>query len=493
MLLLAVIYTATQWSFDRGMLNYVNQKELASLQLLSKNLARYYQQEQTWSTLVISKNTNKRLPSRRKRLAPPQRNNQAPPQKNRTENGPNKTWHQIVGLSNEGIELPDDTGEYLQRNSNFRPQNQEKNKSHLRNNSLGRLHPSLLDVQKQQVLGPINDDFSLQAILLNEEVIGYLALPPKIQLTNSFDLAFAEQAKTDLLYIVCTLFLLISIIAIPLSRHFIMPIQRLDQAMRKLNKGDFKVNIDVKGNDEIASLSLNFNDLAKTLEHNEHSRNTWLANISHELRTPIAIIKGEIEAIQDGIRPLDYESLSSLDEEVKHLHKLVNDLSALSNAEIGAMRYQKTQLNLTEIVNQNLIRHNHQAYESGISINQNITTSALNIWADKTRVNQVLDNIINNSFKYTQAPGTVHISLTKEAYQAVLIISDSSPGVPDASLSKLFEHLYRIESSRNRKTGGSGLGLALCKKIMHAHQGLIEAKHSEHGGLEIRCTFPLLT
>jgi two-component system sensor histidine kinase BaeS len=261
--------------------------------------------------------------------------------------------------------------------------------------------------------------------------------------------------------------------------------------MRALNSGDFNVKVNVKGNDELSSLSLNFNDLATTLEQNEHSRNTWLANISHELRTPISIIKGEIEAIQDGIRPLDFNGLSSLNDEINHLHKLVNDLSTLSNAEIGAMRYQKSRLDFAEVLKHNLVRHEHKASEVQLSINQNIENANIIIWADETRINQLIDNLMNNSIKYTQAPGKINISLTHTTSEAILTISDSYPSVLDESLPKLFEHLYRAESSRNRKTGGSGLGLALCRKIMTAHQGCIQASHSDFGGLEIRCTFPL--
>ena len=157
------------------------------------------------------------------------------------------------------------------------------------------------------------------------------------------------------------------------------------------------------------------------------------------------------------------------------------------------MRYHKEQLNLADVVEHNLIRHQQQASELNITINQHIVKTQVMIWADETRINQLIDNLINNSFKYTQTPGTIHLSLTKENSQAVLTISDSFPSVPDNSLTKLFDHLYRVESSRNRKTGGSGLGLALCKKIMSAHQGAIKASHAKHGGLEISCTFPLIT
>ncbi|OUR63572.1 hypothetical protein A9Q74_00370 [Colwellia sp. 39_35_sub15_T18] len=499
LLLLTVIYTAVQWSFDRGMLEYVNKKELASLQLLSKNLARFYQQEQSWLPLVMSKNTTRRPPPRRKNgiFTPP-------PDKGGNPH-PSTKWHQIVKFSHQGVELPDNVAQYLRTNNDFRPRNnrpsafpppprRSRPTDHQRrppqNNA--QLHPSLLNADKQQIIGPLENDFTLQAIDLDGIIIGYLALPPKTQLTDAFDLAFLEQTKAKLFYIVLGLFVVILVIAVPMSRHFVMPIKRLEQAMRALNRGDFKVKINVTGNDELSSLSLNFNDLAKTLEQNENSRNTWLANISHELRTPIAIIKGEIEAIEDGIRPLDFNSLSSLNDEVKHLHKLVNDLSTLSNAEIGAMRYQKQKLNLVTVIEHNLMRHKQKSSELNIAISQFFASSHVTIWADETRINQLIDNLINNSFKYTQAPGTINIALTKEASQAILTISDSFPSVPDNSLAKLFDHLYRVESSRNRKTGGSGLGLALCKKIIFAHQGTIEATHAELGGLEIRCTFPLV-
>ena len=497
LLLLTAIYTTVQWSFDRGMLEYVNKKDLVSLQLLSKNLANLYQQKQSWESLVITKNINRRPPPRRQ-------DNTFSSSTNKSH--PSQTWHQIVKLSNDGIELPDDVEHYLRVNTDFRPrknrpsafpppprrarsteyQQRPPQNEHQR-------HPSLLNKDKQQILGPLNNNFSLQAIHLNGAIIGYLALPPKTQLTDAFDLAFLEQTKEDLFYIVLGLFILIIIIAVPMSRHFVMPIKRLERAMRSLNSGDFNIKINVTGNDELSSLSLNFNDLAKTLEQNESSRNTWLANISHELRTPISIIKGEIEAIQDGIRALNFNSLSSLNDEVEHLHKLVNDLSTLSNAEIGAMRYQKQKVNLATVIEHNLSRHKHKANELELSISQHITSTKVPIWADETRINQLIDNLINNSFKYTQAPGEIHISLTKTTSEVILTISDSFPSVPDDSMTKLFEHLYRVENSRNRKTGGSGLGLALCKKIMSAHQGTIEATHSEFGGLAIRCVFPLVT
>jgi two-component system, OmpR family, sensor histidine kinase BaeS len=174
------------------------------------------------------------------------------------------------------------------------------------------------------------------------------------------------------------------------------------------------------------------------------------------------------------------------------LQKLIDDISTLSNAEIGAMRYQKHNINFSALLGSNLSRHQVQAKKLNMQLSVNITAKNITIWADETRINQLLDNIINNCFKYTKAPGNITVSLRKEKNNAILTIDDSSPSVPSADLPKLFDHLYRVESSRNRKTGGSGIGLSLCKNITTAHQGTISASNSSHGGLSICCTLPLV-
>jgi two-component system sensor histidine kinase BaeS len=526
-LILSALFAVMQWSFDRGMLDYVNQKELASLQLFSENLARFYRQEKTWQPLLAKKPPRPReehrpIEQRRQRTRLPAHAPNAPahgkPQSNRDSHKPKRSpvsalWLELLNLSEQGVQLPDDVALYLKNewfsvaidlpNSTtgeprrFGPRMPRHPKpngdfSLPPEEQYGGLKPTLLDINKDILIGRFDQNFSVKSIELDGDIVGYLALPPTKHLSDAFDLAFIEETQKNLLYIFMVLFALIIIIALPLSRHFIMPIKRLERAMRLLNKGDFNVKLNVKGKDELASLSLNFNDLAESLAQNSTSRKRWLADISHELRTPIAIIKGEIEAIEDGIRAFDQQSLTSLSEETIHLQKLVNDLAELSNAEIGAISYDKTNLDLTALVKQNILRHQTKANAAGLSLLTEIKAKNLMVWADETRINQLFDNLINNSIKYTDAPGEIVITLSKEHNQAIIIINDTLPNVPNASLNKLFEHLYRVESSRNRKTGGSGLGLALCKNIVHAHQGEITASASSYGGLSICCTLPLI-
>jgi two-component system sensor histidine kinase BaeS len=513
-LILSALFAVMQWSFDRGMLDYVNQKQLASLQLFSENLARFYQQGNTWQPLLAKKRHGPR-----ERF--PEHSPNAPEHAKPPPNGVNHKrerrpasaiWLHILELSEQGGELPDDVALYLkgeQFSVTVESQNPIKD-GHRRfgprmpplrpnagsllppqEHNIG-LRPTLLDRNQNILIGRFDENFSVKSIELDGSIVGYLALPPTKHLSDAFDLAFIEETQQNLLYTLIVLFALIIIIALPLSRHFIMPIRRLERSMRLLNKGDFNVKLNVKGKDELASLSLNFNDLAESLAQNSTSRKRWLADISHELRTPIAIIKGEIEGIEDGIRAFDKQSLASLSEEVMHLQKLVNDLTELSNAEIGAISYDKTNLDLTSLLKHNILRHQTNADAAGLSLLTEIKAKKLIVWADETRINQLFDNLINNSIKYTDAPGEIVITLSTENNRAIITINDTLPKVPQASLDKLFEHLYRVESSRNRETGGSGLGLALCKNIVQAHHGEIIASESSHGGLRIFCTLPLV-
>ncbi len=524
LLILTIIFTVVQWSFDRGMLNYVNQKQLDNLQLFSENLSNYYQNKGNWHSLLTASNlqNSKPTPNHTSRPKKPKKpkNDKHFKRKSEDRKPPpqNSLWLTILRLSEQGESLPNNidisidtyisnvAGNHFEKTSYGPPRPRSENNRDYPPPRKGDhrskkepptefghdgAKPALLDKNKTLIIGHYRDDFSLKAIKLNNQVIGYLALPPARHLTDTFDLAFAKQMQQNLLYTFLVFFILIILIALPLSRHFVLPIKRLERAMRLLNKGDFKVNLKVSGKDELASLSRNFNDLAQTLSQNEDSRNRWLANISHELRTPIAIIKSEIEAIEDGIRPFNLKSLHSLSEEVLHLQKLVADLTELTNAEIGALRYQKERINVSELLGQNIARHQHKAIDVGLSINCIVESRDLWIWADETRINQLVDNLINNSIKYTQAPGSISVKLAKKSGVAILTIDDTLPCVPKESLDKLFEHLYRVDSSRNRKTGGSGLGLSLCKSIVLAHQGTIMASESSSGGLRISCNFPL--
>jgi len=274
------------------------------------------------------------------------------------------------------------------------------------------------------------------------------------------------------------------------------PIREVVAGTRALTNGDYSSRLPVRGSDEISQLSEDFNTLAKTLDQNRTARQQWIADISHELRTPLAILRGELEAVQDGVRPLNAQTLDSLHQEVVHLTTLVNDLHELSLSDIGALVYERQEMDLGELLEQSIEKHSSLTSKSGLKVELMIGNGQqgpLEMLGDPDRLLQLFDNLLQNSCRYTASPGQIKVEARKQGNQIVIDWYDSEPGVNDQDLEHLFDRLYRVETSRNRAQGGSGLGLAICQNIVHAHEGTIKASHSPLGGLRLTLCFPCRT
>ena len=243
-------------------------------------------------------------------------------------------------------------------------------------------------------------------------------------------------------------------------------------------------------NDEFGQLMDDLNQLTHTLDKNQSSRRRWIADISHELRTPLAILTGEIEALKDGIRPFNQEQLHSLDQEIKRLRHLTDDLYELSISDLGGLRYEFADVDLSACVAHLVKSHEFSAHEKGIAIAVD-GESELVIKADANRINQLLTNLIRNSLAYTDVPGHLTFNLQVKNGSAHLSISDTPPGVTMEECSQLFEPLFRQDASRTRRGEGAGLGLAICQNIVEAHRGTIVAQPSVEGGLQIVIKLPL--
>jgi two-component system sensor histidine kinase BaeS len=191
----------------------------------------------------------------------------------------------------------------------------------------------------------------------------------------------------------------------------------------------------------------------------------------------------------DGVRPLSEANLQSMKEEIDQLNKLVNDLYELSKADIGGLSYRKANVNVTELVKTKLASYQTLFSQHDLTLNVDYQAPCF-VYADSSRLNQLLDNLLTNTLRYTQSGGQVNVTVYLERDQVVIELDDSEPGVPSDSLHHLFDYLYRTEQSRNRELGGSGLGLAICKRIVEGHGGEISASHSELGGLTIRVQLP---
>ena len=330
-------------------------------------------------------------------------------------------------------------------------------------------------------------------IVVEDRVVGFLAVSKRDHLTTGYELSFVEQQQRYIVLVALGLILVAMLIAIPLAAHFVRPIKRLTAAMSMLTSGEYQQRIDLKRKDEFAQLSRDYNELAATLQQNEQARKRWLTDISHELRTPVAVLKGELEAMLDGVRPLSLERIQSSNEEVKHLEKLLDDLHELTRNDLGTLHYRKESVDLIPLLREEANHYYTLLDEKNIEVKFGILPKQAIIFGDTKRLKQLLGNLFTNTAKYASDGNILKVSaeVSQQQNEIYLRFEDNGAGVDAEDLPKLFEHLFRVENSRNRETGGSGLGLSICKKIVDAHHGKISAFASDLGGLGILIVLPM--
>jgi len=276
------------------------------------------------------------------------------------------------------------------------------------------------------------------------------------------------------------------------GRRWLRPVRDVQHAARRVAQGAFDVRLAPHGNDELADLSRDINAMAASLQQLEASRRRWMAELSHEMRTPLAVLRGEVEALVDGVRPRTAQAMLSLQEEVARVTRLVEDFHQLAMSDLRALPCSFAPVKPADLLQDALARVQARAQAAGLQLALDAAGAPPMAQWDSQRVGQLLSNLLENSLRYTDAPGRIALQLRPgSAGQAVLSIDDSAPGVPTADHARLFEPLFRADASRSRRLGGSGLGLAICRAIARSHGGHIEAGTSPLGGLRVVVTLRL--
>ncbi|HBX6159131.1 TPA: two-component system sensor histidine kinase BaeS [Klebsiella pneumoniae] len=351
----------------------------------------------------------------------------------------------------------------------------------------------VVDQSGRVLVGPrerVPEDGTQRSIVVNGAEVGKVIASPVERLTRNTDINFDRQQKRTSWLIVALATLLAALATFPLARGLLAPVKRLVEGTHKLAAGDFSTRVTVTGGDELGRLAQDFNQLASTLERNQQMRRDLMADISHELRTPLAVLRGELEAIQDGVRRFTPESIPSLQAEVATLTKLVDDLHQLSMSDEGVLAYQKTSLDIITLLEVAAGAFRERFASRQLSIQVSLPEQAM-IFGDRDRLMQLFNNLLENSLRYTDSGGSLHITARRSGRMLVIDFADSAPGVSDEQLARLCERFYRAEGSRNRASGGSGLGLAICLNIVAAHGGTLRADHSPFGGVSIKVELPL--
>lgn len=469
LLALLVVMAITRASLNRGFIDFLERQEVAVLDITAPALADLYEARGGWEFLrdqpenwySILRQTRKLLPGGDER-------GRGPPRMGRpaAERGPGAV----------GGPPPDHPLRWLR--------------------SLDRLQLRdrlfLLDADRVFLAGaPVEDlaDLTLQEIRVGEASVGWIGFAPMGKILPPE----AERFLLNQVRVLSAAFLialgLAALLGFLLARQLSRPVRELMGTVTELAHGHYDKRATGAGRDEIGRLSEAVNSLAATLEKNRSIRQRWMADIAHELRTPVAILKGEIEALADGVRQADSRSLASLGEEIDQLAALVDDLQTLALSDAGALNLRRERIDLAALVQAATEPFGERLAGRGIALELDLPKAA-EIPGDAQRLRQLLHNLLENNLRYVESGGWVSIRIKARPRGVQLTVEDSGPGVPDGQLERLFDRFYRAEQGRSRTGGGSGLGLSICRNIAEAHGGSIWAEPGRSGGLAITVELP---
>lgn len=306
---------------------------------------------------------------------------------------------------------------------------------------------------------------------------------------NDDDFKFIYSIN-KVIFLVGAISLVISLIVSSIiSRRISKPIAKVIEKTKHISIGYFGDRIDEKSNTkEISELISSVNDLTNELEKKENLKKKITSDVAHELRTPLCSIQGNLQAMMDGVLDVSKQRLQSCYEEILRITNLVSDLEKLTEYENENLKLNKIEFNLSEAI-LNVLNNFENDFESK-NIKVNYSNENISIIADKDKIIQVIVNILSNAIKYNKQNGNIDISINKEDIYTEIIFKDNGIGISKEDLPYVFERLYRADKSRNRYTGGSGIGLAICKVIIEAHNGKISIDSKIEEGTEVIILIP---
>ncbi len=281
------------------------------------------------------------------------------------------------------------------------------------------------------------------------------------------------------------------LLTLALSRRMTSPIGVLARAARRLGHGDLSQRVRLQGEGEVTALAQAFNSMAADLEYAEQLRRNMVADVAHELRTPLSNIQGYLEAIRDGMIEPDAAAIRSLNEETALLSRLVNELQELSLAEAGELKLVYQAEDITDLVRQAVAPWRPQLTAREISLSLELAEDLPLVNFDWQRINQVLHNILENAVAHTRKGGSINVATGQKGKWVEVSVSDTGEGIPAEDLPHIFDRFYRVDKSRARATGGSGLGLTIARRLIEAHGGTIGVQSKLGEGSRFSFTLPI--
>jgi len=329
---------------------------------------------------------------------------------------------------------------------------------------------------------------------LDGRVIGILLnVRPVDAVFDAQGQAFLRQVQGSLVWAALLAAALSLGLGVFVSRLLTAPLARLTRAAQAIAAGDLSQRVEVRSKDEIGDLGTAFNGMAASLAEAETLRRNLIADVSHELRTPLTIIQGNIQAILDGVYPLEMAQMAGLYDETRLLTRLVDDLHDLALADAGQLRLERTPVNVSDLARTAAGQFDPVAEAAGVKLTLETSEDVPEVLGDADRLAQVLRNLISNAIRHTPAGGLVVIRIGRSGERVTIQVADTGSGIAPEDLPHVFDRFYRGDKSRSRRGGGAGLGLAITRQLVTAHGGQIEVASASGLGTTFTITLPVAT
>jgi two-component system sensor histidine kinase BaeS len=287
------------------------------------------------------------------------------------------------------------------------------------------------------------------------------------------------------------------VLSVFVSRRVVLPVQEMEAASERIAAGHYDERVGVPGKasredlDELGRLAVSFNQMAARLEQTEAMRRDLIGNVAHELRTPLTSIKGYMEGVIDGVLPAQAETFQQVYREADRLQRLVHDLQELSRVEAGTFDLELKPTPVVRLADTVVVRLGRQFEEKGVALETDIPANVPPVRVDEDRIGQVLLNLLGNALQYTPPGGRVRLSARREGDRVRFSVEDTGVGIPAEHLPHVFERFYRVDKSRSRAAGGSGIGLTIARHLVEAQGGEIRATSEGPGrGSTFSVTLP---
>ncbi len=329
-------------------------------------------------------------------------------------------------------------------------------------------------------------------VVVNGKQVGTFLVASTMGILNESQNIYIARVNRTLIWVGAIAVLMVLIVALWQSRSIVQPLQEMADAARQLAKGNYQQRVQVERNDELGDMANAFNQMASDLSQQSEIRRQLMADVAHELRTPLSVLRIDLESMEDGLMEPSPENVRALQSEVSYLSNLVEDLRMLSSADAGDLKIEKTPVELNSLVREMVERQQNAARERKVKLTTSYPEKEVFVLGDSQRLSQVMVNLLSNAIQHTLPEHEINTKIEIKKMTAEVKVTNYGTSIPTEDLERIFDRFYRLERSRNRDQGGSGLGLSIARSLIHAHGGKIWAESVQGESTTFKFSLPLL-